>query len=275
MSYLTTPTDTTRAPTGAGPLGVGVPGFAHPLLAPTEWAELLRCSRGFVLPPEGRRAGTGHGYVPVAPVHWAVLNVSNGPGARPDPHCMPAAARIRETGVRLLGHLDMAQGARPFGELVSDAHRYLEWYKVDGFWLDRCPTDRTLLPETRRVATTLRTLREDAYLVFGHGAHPFPGYAESADQLVTFAGAWADYRWSQVAEWTADYPPERFCHLVHGVPRMHLDEALRIARWQGAGTVYFTDRRAAGPAGAAGDAWETLPGYWDEFVSRIGPGVSE
>ncbi|MEV0373901.1 spherulation-specific family 4 protein [Streptomyces sp. NPDC050636] len=262
MSYLTTPTDITRAPAGAGPLHIGVPGFAHPLLAPTEWAELLRSG------------GSGHGAAP-GPVHWAVLNVSNGPGARPDPHCLRSAARLRETGVRLLGHLDMGRGARPFGELVSDAHRYLEWYKVDGFWMDRCPTDRTQLPETRRISTTLRTLLDDAYLVLGHGTHPCPGYAECADQLVTFAGPWADYRWSQVAEWTADHPPERFCHLVHGVPRTHLDEALRIARWQGAGTVYFTDHRAAAAAGTAGDAWQSLPGYWDEFVSRIGPGVSE
>ncbi|MFJ9416052.1 spherulation-specific family 4 protein [Streptomyces sp. NPDC101227] len=271
MSYLTSSTGTARAPLGAGPLGVGVPGFAHPLLAPTEWAALLRCSRGFV--PSAAAGDDGAGYA--APLHWAVLNVCNGPGARPDPHCMPAVARLRETGVRVLGHLDTGRGARPFGELISDAHRFLEWYRVDGFWLDRCPTDRTLLPETRRIATCLRTLRENTYLVFGHGTHPFPGYAESADQLVTFAGAWADYRWSQVAEWTADYPPERFCHLVHGVPRSHLEEALRIARWQGAGTVYLTDRRAAAAAGTAGGAWESLPGYWDEFVSRIGTGVSE
>ncbi|MFE2159703.1 spherulation-specific family 4 protein [Streptomyces lydicus] len=255
MSYLTHPAGATRAPTGAAPLGLGAPGFGHPLLATAEWAELLRC------PP-----GT---------LHWAVLNVSNGPGARPDPYCLSAATRLRETGVRVLGHLDLRRGARPYAELVSDAHRYLEWYKVDGFWLDRAPTGPVHLPATRRTTATLRALSDGGHLVLGHGSHPYPGYAECADQLVTFAGRWADYRWSQVAEWTADHPPQRFCHLVHSVPRTHLEEALRIARWQGAGTVYVTDRRAAGAAGAAGDAWESLPGYWDACVSRIGTGVSE
>jgi hypothetical protein len=90
--------------------------------------------------------------------------------------------------------------------------------------------------------------------------------------LVTFSGPWSDYRWSQVAEWTAEYPPERFCHFVHGMPRGHLDEALRIARWQGASTIYFTDRT---DRGGTADPWESLPGYWDEIVSRIGTGVSE
>ncbi|MEU5208294.1 spherulation-specific family 4 protein [Streptomyces sp. NPDC020742] len=250
MSHLITPSGGTRAPTGAGPLGIGVPGFAHPLLAPAEWAGLLGCPPGLV--------------------HWAVLDVSNGPGIRPDPHCRPAAARLRETGVRVLGHLDLARGTRPLGELISEAHRYREWYKVDGFWLARPPAGRAQLPRTRQAVTALRALCDGGHFVLGHGTHPHPGYAEAADQLVTFAGRWSDYRWSQVAEWTADHPPQRFCHLVHSVPATHLEEALRIARWQGAGTVYVTDRRDR-----CGDAWEALPGFWDACVSRIGTCVSE
>ncbi|MFD9791803.1 spherulation-specific family 4 protein [Streptomyces sp. NPDC059070] len=249
MPHLTT-TGATRATTSGG-VGFGVPGCAHPLVAPAEWAELTR---------------------PGTPLHWTVLNVADGPGSRPDPHCLEAAGKLRNAGVRVLGHLDCAHGTRPFGELVSDAHRFLDWYRVDGFLLDRCPTDRDALVEVRRTVSTLRALREGAHLVLGQGSHPYPGYAETADQLVTFNGPWSEYRWSQVAEWTADHPPERFCHFVHGVPRNHLEEALRVARWQGAGTIYFTDR---GDRGGQDDPFETLPGYWDEIVSRIGPGISE
>ncbi|MFB7587529.1 spherulation-specific family 4 protein [Streptomyces sp. NPDC056169] len=248
MSHLTT-----TAATGAvQALGVGVPGYAHPLLAPVEWAELTR---------------------PGTPLHWAVLNVADGPGSRPDPHCLEASGKLRNAGVRVLGHLDLAYGSRPFGELVSEAHRFLDWYKADGFYLDRCPSDRADLPGTRRLTATLEAvLGGEAHLVLGHGTHPHPGYAETADQLVTFSGAWSEYRWSQVAEWTADYAEAKFVHLVHGVPRTHLDEALRVARWQGAGTIFFTDR-----TGTAGQStpFHSLPGYWDEIVSRIGPGVSE
>jgi hypothetical protein len=231
--------------------GLGIPGYAHPLVAPAEWGELAR---------------------PGTPLHWVVLNVADGPGTRPDPHCLAAAARLRTVGVRVLGHLPSDRGARPLGEVISAAHHYLDWYQVDGFFLDRCPTGRATLPEIRRTVTTLRTLRDESHIVLGHGTHPYPGYAETADQLVTFSGPWSDYRWSQVAEWTADYPPDRFCHFVHGVPRGHLDEALRIARWQGASTVWFTDRT---DRGGRIDPWETMPGYWDEIVSLVGTGVSE
>ncbi|KOV50875.1 phage-related protein, tail component [Streptomyces sp. AS58] len=234
--------------------GLGIPGFAHPLLAPTEWGELTR---------------------PGAPLHWVVLDVADGPGVRPDPHCLEAAGRIRNAGVRVLGRIDTRYGGRGFDEALSDARRFLDWYQVDGFLLDHCPADRDDLPEIRRITTTLRALGEGAHIVYGHGTHPYPGYAENADQLVTFSGPWSDYRWSQAAEWTAEYPPERFCHFVHGIPLGHLDEALRVARWQGAATIYFTDRTHRTDRGGRTDPWESMPGYWDEIVSRIGTGVSE
>jgi hypothetical protein len=248
MSYVTstrTGIASTRVRTG-----FGIPGYAHPLVAPTEWGELTR---------------------PGTPLHWVVLNVADGPGTRPDPHCLEAAGRLRNAGVRVLGHLDSASGGRNLGEVVADAQRHVDWYQVDGFLLDRCPTDGVSLPETRRTVATLRAVCEDAHIVLGHGTHPHPGYAECADQLVTFSGPWSDYRWSQVAEWTAEHPPERFCHFVHGVPLPHLEEALRIARWQGAATIYFTDCTDQGHGGP----WDAMPGYWDEIVSRIGTGVSE
>ncbi|MBU5945954.1 spherulation-specific family 4 protein [Streptomyces griseoincarnatus] len=253
MPYLTRSRQG-RTATGLG-TGLGIPGVAHPLLAPDEWNRLGR---------------------PGAPLHWVVLNVADGPGVQPDPHCLEAAGRLRNAGVRVLGHIDTAYGLRGFGEIVSDAHRFHDWYRVDGFLLDRCPAGREDLPEVRRTVATLRVVHEDAHVVLGHGTHPYPGYAEHADQLVTFSGPWSDYRWSQVAEWTADHPPERFCHFVHGVPRPHLEEALRIARWQGAGTIYFTDHSDRGSGRAApGDPWGPLPGYWDDIVSRVGTGVSE
>ncbi|WP_330332484.1 spherulation-specific family 4 protein [Streptomyces sp. NBC_00536] len=254
MPHLTTPPGARRAASEAGRLGLGVPGYGHPLVAPAEWAELSR---------------------PGTPLHWAVLNVAGGPGQRPDPHCSQAAVRIRETGGTVLGHLAMRDGERCFGELISDAHRFADWYRVGGFYLADAPAGRDGLDAVRKVTDTLRTLGTGGnvpHLVLGHGTHPYAGYADTADQLVTFSGSWADYRWSQVAEWTADHPPERFCHFVHGVPRTHLEEAVRVARWQGAGTIWFTDR----PGTRAGsDPWASMPGYWDEIVSRIGTSVSE
>jgi hypothetical protein len=237
--------------------GFGVPAFAHPLVAPAEWAELAR---------------------PGAPLRWAAFDVARGPGSRPDPLYAQVAARVRENGVPLLGLLDAAHGVRPFGELVSEASHYLDWYRVDGFYLDRAPVRPDAAADCHRVVTTLRALleREErtagiggigaGHIVLGHGAHPDPVYAQLADQLVTFAGPWDRYRWSEAPQWTAEHPPSTFVHLVHGLPELHLDSALRIARWQGAATVCLTDRTDRGGA----DPWAGLPGYWDRAVRMVG-----
>ncbi|MEU1822470.1 spherulation-specific family 4 protein [Streptomyces abikoensis] len=246
------------------PLRLAVPGFAHPLVAPAEWGGLQRAG----LPLDWVAIGGG---TPGERTAGEPDGTSGGPGSRQDPYWLSAVVPLRTSGVRVLGQLDARYGTRSFGELLSDAQRYLNWYRVDGFTLARCPDDEAGLSGIRRMTGALRTLLDGAYLVLSHGTHPSPGYADVGDQLVTYAGPWSGYRWSRAAEWTADHPPERFCHLVHGVPRTHLDEALRVARWQGAGTVYFTDRTDRD----ALDPWESLPGYWDDFVSRIGPGVSE
>ncbi len=224
--------------------GVGVPAHAHPLVAPDEWAELAR---------------------PGTPVHWVALDLGGGPAGRPDPYLASAARRLRAAGVRLLGRLDAGHGTRPFGRLVGEAHHLMEWYGVDGFHLDRAPADRDGLAGCREVARTLAAMTDGGgHLVLGCGRYPDPGYAEIADQLVTYLGPWTRYRWSQAPEWTAEFPAERFCHLVHGVPRPHLETALRIARWQGAGTVFLTDRDGAVQA----DPWAGLPTYWAQ-MSRI------
>ena len=202
---------------------------------------------------------------------------TDGPGSRPDPHCLEAAGRLRNAGVRgPRPSRRCAHGAGRFGELVSDAHRYLDWYRVDGFLLDRCPDrPRRRSPRCRRTVgdAPRRPARRRRTSSSGHGTHPYPGYAEAADQLVTFSGPWTDYRWSQVAEWTADHPPERFCALR---PRRaaHAIWTRRCASPAGRapGTICFTDRT---DRGAGTDPWAALPGYWDEIVSRIGPGVSE
>jgi hypothetical protein len=203
---------------------------------------------------------------PGVPLHWTVLD-----SARADPYWAAAVNRLHAVGVPVLGRLDVRRGTRPFAALLSEAYRFLDRYAVDGFYLARCPSEPALLPGVRRLTATLRALGDGGATVLEHGVHPCPGYAECADQLVTFAGSWADYRWSQVPAWTAGHPPERFCHVVHGVPRTRVAEALRIARWQGAGTVWITDRALR----AGGSPWESLPGHWDALVSALGTPVSE
>jgi hypothetical protein len=211
-----------------------------------------------------------------------VLDVDNGPGQRPDPDCLLAAGRISNAAGRrgpeaplLLGRLDLAHGATNPHLVLAQARAWRDWYRVDGYYADRCPVGEAWHPAVSRLLGRVRELGP-AHVVLGHGTHPHPGYADLAEQLVTFTGPWSGYRFAQPPEWTVHLPAERFCHLVHSLPATRLDEALRLARRQGAGTVLFTDRRPGGAQEVGQEGvFATLPGYWDEIVSRTGRGVSE
>jgi hypothetical protein len=221
-------------------LRMGVPAYAHPLLAPVEWSELAR---------------------PNVPLDWVVVNVWNGPGTRPDPAVRDAVTALRDAGVRLLGYLDPGFGRRPHAELLADAGRFRAWYRVDGYFLDQAASGASALGYYRALTDTLRA-EGGSPLVLSPGIHPYPGYVELADQLVTFDGPWSVYRWAQLPDWVDAYPAERFCHLVHGVPVQHLETVLRMARWQGAGTVFITDRTGCDP-------WAGLPSYWHAELTML------
>ncbi|MEU4211885.1 spherulation-specific family 4 protein [Streptomyces sp. NPDC026206] len=210
-----------------------VPLYAHPAVHPQEWAALPAAAPG---------------------LYAVVLNVADGPGGRPDADFRAAAGRLRGAGVRLLGYVDTGYGRRPARAVVADIHRHRRWYGVDGVFLDQAAADAALLPRYRRLVRTARVLGART-VVLNPGTHPDPGYASLPDLLVTFEGPWQEYRRARVPTWTADHPPGRFCHLVHGVPRGHAEQVARIAGGRGAGV------HCAAP-GSGANPWRSahLPG---------------
>ncbi len=184
-------------------------------------------------------------------LHGVVLNAADGPGDRPDPAFRAAAERLREAGVRLLGYVDTGYGRRRTSAVVSDIRRHRRWYAVDGVFFDQVPADAAQLPRFRRLVLSARVLGARV-TVLNPGTHPDPGYASFADLLVTFEGTWEDYRRARVPDWTADHPPERFCHLVHAVPEGRAGQVARTAEARGAGVHCAVPGTGANP-------WRSVP----------------
>ncbi|MFI1968716.1 hypothetical protein BLA24_11790 [Streptomyces cinnamoneus] len=207
-----------------------VPLYVHPATDPAAWQDL----------------------VAAAPrLHGVVLNVADGPGHRPDPAFSAAAERLRGAGVRLLGYADTGYGRRPPRSVVADIRRHRRWYGVDGVFLDQVPVQAALVPRYRRLVRVARALGART-AVLNPGTHPDPGYARIADLLVTFEGSWEDYRRAGVPDWTADHPPGRFCHLVHGVPDGRAEQVARTAGRRGAGVHCAVPGTGANP-------WRSVP----------------
>ncbi|MFJ6217079.1 spherulation-specific family 4 protein [Streptomyces sp. NPDC092296] len=206
--------------------------YVHPAVDGEAWRALVRCADR---------------------LYGVVLNAADGPGDAPDHVLAAAAEELRGAGVRVLGYVDTGYGSRPHSAAVQDLVRYRDWYRTDGVYFDQAATEPELLPYHRRLTVAARALGA-ATVVLGHGTHPDPGYADPdlGDLLVTFEGDWAAYQEAGVPRWTADHPPARFCHLVHGVPAGHGGLVARTSRLRGAGV------HCAVP-GSGANPWQSPP----------------
>jgi hypothetical protein len=190
-----------------------IPLYVHPAEDPGSWHRLITAADR---------------------TYGVVINPANGPGGSPDPAFVSAAGALRAAGARLLGYVDTDYGTRPAAEVAEDAVRHREWYGADGCFLDRVSSAATELPAYRALVRGLRR-RGSAPVVLNPGVHPAPGYARLADLVVTFEGSWSVYVTAfSRPDWTLRLPPERFCHLVYGVPEALAPLAVRTARERGA-----------------------------------------
>src|SRR4029078_2177932 len=95
---------------------------------------------------------------------------------------------LDEAGVAVAGYVDTDYGQRTDRAIRTDVDRYRSWYpQVRAAFCARVSAGEELVARYRRVARTTRAAGMGT-VVFNHGVHPVPGYAEHADLLGTFEG---------------------------------------------------------------------------------------
>ncbi|UNO42498.1 spherulation-specific family 4 protein [Streptomyces sp. MST-110588] len=213
-----------------------VPLYEHPADRPEAWRRLIEAAPG---------------------LYGVVLNPCNGPGQAPDPAFAEVAGALRAAGVRRLGYADTAYGRRPHAEVVQDLLRHRDWYATDGAFFDQAAPGPEFLPHYGRLAVAARAVGATT-VVLNHGLHPHPRYLDVADLLVTFEDDWAAYESADVPPWTAGHPPERFCHLIHGVPDGCARAAAELSRRRGAAV------HCAVP-GTHPHPWDALPSCLETY----------
>ncbi|GAA2981694.1 hypothetical protein GCM10010519_15520 [Streptomyces lactacystinicus] len=210
-----------------------VPLYVHPAVDPAAW-----------------QAGAAADPARIAAV---VLNLADGPGEVPDHVFAEAADRLRAAGLPLVGYTDTDYGRRPHAAVVADILTHRQRHGITGVYFDQVTTHPGALAHYRRLATAARAAGCGT-VVFGHGEHPDPGYAEVglADLLVTFEGDWDAYRDMTLPLWTGRHAASRFCHLVYDVPTENAQDAAALIAARRAGV-------GCAVPGAGENPWRTLP----------------
>ena len=184
-----------------------------------------------------------------------VLNVDSGPGRRVDPAFVDPVRALLDGGVVVLGYVNTDYGVRNPIEVAEETRRYHQLYGVADVFLDRVSAGWDGIEYYQGVTRAARDLGART-VAFNHGVSPVSGYADHADLLGTFEGDRGAYQDVTVPQWVRRSPPERFFHIVYGVPPDRVDETVALAAHRNAGTVLVTERDGANP-------FDRLPARWD------------
>lgn len=208
----------------------------------------------------------------------AIMNPASGPGPGPNSDYQFAVGQLRAAGGKVIGYVATGYGSRSAADVLAEVEAYLEWYDVDGVFLDEMGNQDGGL-DYGSVYAAIKAMGADLHVV-GNPGIPFAGveaYVPAADTLVIFEGPLtnadpngASFRsypnagpYTGLTPWFLHYGASHFANLVYDVPTpLRMAAALIKAVAYNAGYVYLTDDQLPNP-------WDTLPSYWEAEVEAI------
>jgi hypothetical protein len=197
----------------------------------------------------------------------AILNPASGPGTALDPKYVAVVNNLRSAGGNVFGYVSTRYGNRDMAAVIHDIMSYIEWYNINGIFVDEMANTREGLAYYEQLYCYIRALKSN-YRVIGNPGMPYTleGYLRAADTLVVFEGPSTRLSSSRplvIAPWFANYPPERFANIVYAAKSTtDLMRAVRAAGRAHAGAVFITD-------GALPNPYQGLPAYWAQEVAAI------
>lgn len=196
-----------------------------------------------------------------------IINPDSGPGTSSNSDYVTQMGLAQASGARVIGYIPTSYTETTLATAQSQVDDYYAWYGVDGIFFDQVTTDagndqayyQTLYAYVKAKPTGTRTV------VINPGTIPDVSYMSACDIAVTAETDLGTYRTWSPPSWQADYPANRFWHIIYAVATTaQRDEMLALTRANRAGFVWITN-------GLEPDPYDTLPSdpYWSGMVSQI------
>lgn len=213
----------------------------------------------------------------VPTVDWVLINPASGPGETPNSDYQAQAARARAGGALVMGYISTSWGTVDPASVRSQVTRHLDWYGVDGLFLDEgvsgWQADDTLTAYYEDLYAWVQSAHPGLTVTTNPGAASTSRVLRAADIVVTYENTAAVYLATAEADLQpAHYltePRAKFWHLIHGVTdRAQAEAVLEKAQGLHVGHVYLTDDALPNP-------WDRLPAgwLWDLQVQSAGSPV--
>ena len=104
----------------------------------------------------------------------AILDPADGPGLKRDPAYVTVVRNFRKSGGRVLGYIttSYAKPAR-IALIERDLRSYLNFYEVDGVFLDEMTGTKEALPYYEQVRRLIKEIKPDFFRIVGNPGQPF------------------------------------------------------------------------------------------------------
>jgi hypothetical protein len=151
---------------------------------------------------------------------------------------------------------------------IDDWYRLYGSYGLDGIFFDQATQYCEYAPSYAALSNYVTRHHPGAYTIINPGLPVDQCYEDAADTIVTFEGTYESYKLTATRSWQLSSPhPEKFWHLIHDVPNeTAMREAISLSKRRNAGYVYVTNDATTfdGAGNYTGQAWDTIPPYWDK-----------
>ena len=195
-----------------------------------------------------------------------ILNPNSGPGKFVDLTYPIAIAKIHAAGGKVIGYVSTSYGKRSLSNVATDINTYLSYYKVDGFFIDEMTSDGSTahIQYYQSVYNYIKGMSPKLSVMANPGTDMVEQYASlpTADQFVTFEDTAKRYTKYTPAKWQANYPANRFVHMVIGASAADMPAIVSYAATHRAGSVFVTSSGMPNP-------YKNLGTYWSDLVAKV------
>lgn len=187
---------------------------------------------------------------------FTIINNANGAGAEKSTDFEKQVAIARSKGVKILGYVHTGYGQRDKTEILSDVRKHIEWYQVDGIFLDETISGWTaeqvaLIPYYQELHDEIKKLNSRLFVVANPGTNTIEAVLPTADIFMTYESnanqyiTAKDYKDRDIIitqPYYRNLPKTKFWHVVYGVTPENYLKVMERAQKEHVGHVYFTDK---------------------------------
>ena len=186
-----------------------------------------------------------------------VVNPDGGAGTAFDPNYAAAIDALRTAGGKAYGYIGTDWGTRDASAVQAEIDRYLDWYALDGLFVDEVSEYAADLDYYHALRSYVTAAAPALGLIGNPGTPTVEGYLDIFDTLVIYEDSAAKLSSFTAPAYQSQYDASRFGMLVHGADEATMQTLVNGAAAANIGYLYTTD------TAFGSRLWQELPSYWD------------